>query len=77
MTRANWIKAAAGVLAAAAVLGYLYDPPWMGGVTSGMRPLGRVSARHPLPLDNRPRDLLRAVQRRDDDGAAARGVSRT
>jgi hypothetical protein len=37
MTRANWFRAAAGVLAAMAVLGYLYDPPWMGGVTSGLR----------------------------------------
>ena len=37
MTRPNWIKTAAGLLAAGAVLGYLYDPPWMGGVTSGMR----------------------------------------
>jgi hypothetical protein len=38
MTRASWIKAAAGLLIVAGVLGYLYDPPWMGGVTSGLRP---------------------------------------
>ena len=37
MTRANWFKAGAGLLVAVAVLGYLYDPSWMGGVTSGMR----------------------------------------
>ena len=38
MTRRRWIKAAAGVLAAVAVMAYLYDPPWSGGVTSGLRP---------------------------------------
>ena len=38
MTRASWLKAAAGLLAVAGALGYLYDPPWMGGVTSGLRP---------------------------------------
>jgi hypothetical protein len=38
MTRANWFKATAGLLVVAGVLGYLYDPPWMGGVTSGLRP---------------------------------------
>jgi hypothetical protein len=38
MTRQHWIKAVASVLAAVAVVGYLYDPPWMGGVTSGLRP---------------------------------------
>jgi hypothetical protein len=30
-------KAIAGALAMAAVLAYLYDPPWIGNVTSGMR----------------------------------------
>ena len=38
MTRAKWVKAAVGLLTVAGVLGYLYDPPWMGGVTSGLRP---------------------------------------
>jgi hypothetical protein len=38
MTRQRWIKAVVSVLAAAAVAAYLYDPPWMGGVTSGLRP---------------------------------------
>jgi hypothetical protein len=38
MTRGRWIRTAAGALAAIAVLAYLYDPPWMGGVTSGLRP---------------------------------------
>jgi hypothetical protein len=33
----SWIKAAAGLLALVVVLGYLHDPPWMGGVTSGLR----------------------------------------
>jgi hypothetical protein len=28
----------AALLATAALLGYLYDPGWMGGVTSGLRP---------------------------------------
>jgi hypothetical protein len=37
MTRANWLKTAAAGLATVVVLGYLYDPPWMGGVTSGLR----------------------------------------
>jgi hypothetical protein len=38
MTRQRWIKAVVSVLAAAAIVAYLYDPPWMGGVTSGLRP---------------------------------------
>ncbi|MCU1385893.1 MAG: hypothetical protein JWL71_4590, partial [Acidobacteria bacterium] len=38
MTRRRWIQTAASVLALAAVLAYLYDPPWIGGVTSGLRP---------------------------------------
>jgi hypothetical protein len=38
MTRGQCLKVAAGLLAAVAVLGYLHDPPWMGGVTSGLRP---------------------------------------
>jgi hypothetical protein len=38
MTRASWFKAAAGLLVVVGVLGYLHDPPWMGGVTSGLRP---------------------------------------
>jgi hypothetical protein len=38
MTRASWFKTAAGLLVVAGALGYLYDPPWMGGVTSGLRP---------------------------------------
>ena len=38
MTRQRWIKVVVSVLAAAAVVAYLYDPPWMGGVTSGLRP---------------------------------------
>ena len=38
MTRWRLVKSVAGALAAVVVLGYLYDPPWMGGVTSGLRP---------------------------------------
>ena len=38
MTRATWFKSAAGLLVVAGVLAYLYDPPWMGAVTSGLRP---------------------------------------
>jgi hypothetical protein len=38
MTPERWIKAAASVLALVAVMAYLYDPPWMGVVTSGLRP---------------------------------------
>ena len=38
MMTGRWMKAAAGLLAAIAVLGYLRDPSWMGGVTSGLRP---------------------------------------
>ena len=38
MRRARWIAAAAVVIASALALGYLYDPPWIGGVTSGLRP---------------------------------------
>jgi hypothetical protein len=30
--------AAIGAVALLAALGYLYDPPWIGGVTSGLRP---------------------------------------
>lgn len=37
MTRAPWFKAAATLLAVLGTLAYLYDPPWIGGVTSGMR----------------------------------------
>jgi len=37
MTRANWFNAAAALVAAGIVLAYFYDPPWMGGVTSGLR----------------------------------------
>jgi hypothetical protein len=36
MKRTRW-RAASSVLAALAILAYLHDPPWMGGVTSGMR----------------------------------------
>ena len=32
------MRAAVLALAVAAGLAYLYDPPWMGGVTSGLRP---------------------------------------
>ena len=38
MTRAHWIRAAAGAAAVVAILVYLRDPGWMGGVTSGLRP---------------------------------------
>ena len=38
MRRAKVVNAAAGLLVVAGVLSYLYDPPWMGGVTSGLRP---------------------------------------
>jgi hypothetical protein len=31
------LKAIAGAFAVFAALAYLYDPPWIGGVTSGMR----------------------------------------
>jgi hypothetical protein len=31
------LKAIAGAVAVFAALAYLYDPPWIGGVTSGMR----------------------------------------
>jgi hypothetical protein len=36
--RRTCINAASGLVAVAAVLGYLYDPSWIGGVTSGLRP---------------------------------------
>jgi hypothetical protein len=38
MSRRLWIRLAVVLLAAIVVLGYLYDPPWVGTVTSGMRP---------------------------------------
>jgi hypothetical protein len=38
MTRGRWIKTAASGLAVVAVMVYLHDPPWSGGVTSGLRP---------------------------------------
>jgi hypothetical protein len=38
MNRRQWFKLAARLLATVIVLGYLYDPPWIGGVTSGLRP---------------------------------------
>ena len=38
MKRANWLKTVAVGLATVVVVAYLYDPPWMGGVTSGLRP---------------------------------------
>ena len=38
MRRGRWIKAAAAALVAVAVLAYLHDPPWIEGVTSGLRP---------------------------------------
>jgi hypothetical protein len=38
MTRERRLKTAAVLLAVAAILGYLRDPAWIGGVTSGMRP---------------------------------------
>jgi hypothetical protein len=37
MKRSTRIKAGAGVLLAIVLLAYLRDPPWMGGVTSGLR----------------------------------------
>jgi hypothetical protein len=37
MTRLKSIRVAAVLLASAGLLGYLHDPPWMGGVTSGLR----------------------------------------
>jgi hypothetical protein len=38
MTPGRWIKTAAVLVGVAAILGYLRDPPWIGSVTSGMRP---------------------------------------
>jgi hypothetical protein len=38
MKRRRWTGAAVVLIASALTLGYLYDPPWMGGVTSGLRP---------------------------------------
>jgi hypothetical protein len=38
MTRRRWIESAVSVLALAAGLAFLYDPPWIGGLTSGLRP---------------------------------------
>jgi hypothetical protein len=38
MTRPHWIKSIAALVAAAIALAYLYDPPWIGAVTSGLRP---------------------------------------
>ena len=38
MTRRRWIGWLAGALAVVAALAYLHDPPWMEGVTSGLRP---------------------------------------
>ena len=37
MTRRTWITASVGALALVAVIAYLHDPPWLGGVTSGLR----------------------------------------
>ena len=41
MRRRSWIKTVVGVLAAVAVLAYS-EPPWMGGVTSGLRPWSKI-----------------------------------
>jgi hypothetical protein len=38
MTRRGWILSVVVALALAGALAYLYDPPWIGGVTSGLRP---------------------------------------
>ena len=38
MKRGVRTAAAAVLMASALALGYLYDPPWIGGVTSGLRP---------------------------------------
>jgi len=38
MTRRRWTGAVVVLAASALALGYLYDPPWIGGVTSGLRP---------------------------------------
>jgi hypothetical protein len=38
MTRTSWIRVGYGVVTAAALLVYLRDPAWIGGVTSGLRP---------------------------------------
>jgi hypothetical protein len=38
MNRRQCFKLAAGLLTTVVLLGYLYDPPWIGGVTSGLRP---------------------------------------
>jgi hypothetical protein len=38
MTRRSWITGFGGAVAVAALLVYLYDPAWIGGVTSGLRP---------------------------------------
>ena len=38
MKRLHWIGVAAVLIASVLALGYLYDPPWIGGVTSGLRP---------------------------------------
>jgi hypothetical protein len=37
MKRGGWVKSAVVLLLVAGVLGYLHDPAWMGGVTSGLR----------------------------------------
>lgn len=37
MTRRRRIQSVVGALALVAAIGYLYDPPWIGGVTSGLR----------------------------------------
>jgi hypothetical protein len=38
MIRPSWLRAAAGGAVLAGALTYLYDPPWAGRVTSGLRP---------------------------------------
>ena len=63
MTTGRWMKAAAGLLAAIAVLGYL-RPAVDGWRHIGAAAVGAGSAGHALPLDGRPRDVLRPVERR-------------
>ena len=76
MTRANWFRAAAALLVAVGLLGYLYDPPWMGGVTSGLRGWEQDPPGTFFRWTTGRATFFVPSNTSDDDGAAARGVPR-